>query len=66
MAEIHGEESGGISKMLPPGEYVTITKEEYDRLIARDKILTALEWGGVEDWEWYEQSLENAGLMDDD
>ena len=37
----------------------TITKEEYDELIHRDEILTALENGGVDNWEWYGESLSN-------
>ena len=36
-----------------------ITKEEYDELIHRDEILTALENGGVDNWEWYGESLSN-------
>lgn len=34
-----------------------IDEEEYKRLIDRDKKLTALEYGGVDSWEWYEASL---------
>jgi len=37
----------------------TISKEEYDELIHRDEILTALENGGVDNWEWYGESLNN-------
>jgi hypothetical protein len=37
----------------------TISKEEYDELIHRDEILTALENGGVDNWEWYGESLSN-------
>ena len=40
-------------------ETVTITKEEYDRLIYRDLKLEALEAGGVDNWEWYDDSLED-------
>jgi len=36
-----------------------ISKEEYDELIHRDEILTALENGGVDNWEWYGESLSN-------
>jgi hypothetical protein len=35
----------------------TITKEEYDELVDRDRKLTALECGGVDNWEWYGESL---------
>ena len=37
----------------------TISKKEYDELIHRDEILTALENGGVDNWEWYGESLSN-------
>ena len=36
-----------------------ITKEEYDELIHRNEILEALEQGGVDNWEWYGESLSN-------
>ena len=42
----------------------TISKREHDELIKRDAVLSALEKGGVDNWEWYEDSLKNAGLMD--
>ncbi len=35
-----------------------ITLDKYEELMARDKILTALEAGGVDNWEGYEASLE--------
>lgn len=36
-----------------------ITEEEYNRLCDRDNKLTALENGGVDNWEWYSDSLES-------
>lgn len=36
-----------------------ITKEEYDSLIHRSEKLEALEQGGVDNWEWYSESLSN-------
>ena len=36
-----------------------ITKEEYDELLKRSNELEALEQGGVDDWEWYGESLRN-------
>lgn len=36
---------------------VTISREEYDRLCDRDAKLSALEAGGVDNWEWYSESL---------
>lgn len=35
----------------------SISREEYDNLCKRDRILTALENGGVDNWEWYGESL---------
>jgi len=34
-----------------------ITTSEYDKLVERDAILSALEAGGVDNWEWYGESL---------
>lgn len=34
-----------------------ITMKEYNELLKRDEILTALEAGGVDNWEWYGESL---------
>lgn len=34
-----------------------ISKEEYNTLLHRDEVLTALENGGVDNWEWYGESL---------
>lgn len=34
-----------------------ISKEEYDELLDRDRRLTALENGGVDNWEWYDESM---------
>ncbi len=35
-----------------------ITEEEYKQLKKDQKMLRALEAGGVDNWEWYEDSLE--------
>ena len=40
-------------------ETVTIEKKEYNRLIDRDFKLACLESGGVDNWEWYSESLED-------
>lgn len=37
---------------------VEITEERYKELIDREKKLLALEAGGVDNWEWYADSLE--------
>ena len=38
---------------------VTITQKEYDSLIKDSEILQALYAGGVDNWEWYDQSLKD-------
>jgi hypothetical protein len=38
-------------------ETVTISKTEYDQLIEDRLILQALYAGGVDNWEWYDESL---------
>lgn len=35
----------------------TISKEEYEDLLDRDRKLSALEAGGVDNWKWYGESL---------
>lgn len=35
----------------------TISAEKYKELLERDKMLSALEAGGVDNWEWYGESL---------
>lgn len=42
----------------------SISKREYEELLDRDKKLSALEVGGVDNWEWYSESL--AQYYDDD
>lgn len=38
-------------------DYVQLTREEYDHLCDREEKLSALEAGGVDNWEWYDESL---------
>lgn len=38
-------------------ELVTITKEEFDELVARSNFLTALENAGVDNWEGYDEAV---------
>ncbi len=40
-----------------------ISMAEYNELEKRDAILRALEHGGVDNWEWFEESLKNASLI---
>ena len=42
---------------------ITISVERYNELIRSENILNALYAGGVDNWEWYEEALEN---MDDE
>ena len=42
-----------------PEEMIEITKAEHDHLVDRDFKLTCLENGGVDNWEWYSESLED-------
>lgn len=41
------------------GSHVKVDYSEYERLLKRDEKLTALENGGVDNWEWYSESLKN-------
>ena len=43
----------------PAEETITITRKEYDELIHDSKVLNALYAGGVDNWEWYGESLSN-------
>lgn len=43
---------------MPEEKMISITQREYDRLVDRDFKLSCLENGGVENWDWYDSSLE--------
>jgi len=45
---------------------VTITKKRLDDLLKAEAELDALHAGGVDNWEWYYESLKNADLAEDD
>lgn len=47
-------------------ETVTITKKEYESLLDDRIWRIALENGGVDNWEWYGESLQQAGYYDED
>lgn len=47
----------GGNSVKVQGSDKTISKEEYEDLLDRDRILSALEAGGVDNWEWYDESL---------
>jgi len=40
-------------------ETVTISKEEYDRLLKAEETLTALESHGVDNWDGYSDAMED-------
>ena len=43
---------------------ITISKKEYLSLLVTAEVLTRLEIGGVDNWEWYGESLNNDDLID--
>lgn len=45
---------------------VTISAKRLKYLEHRDDVLSALEAGGVDNWEWYSESLNDAGILDED
>ena len=45
---------------------IVLSEDRYRYLQRRDEILSALEAGGVDNWEWYHESLDQAGVLDDD
>lgn len=47
---------GGNSVKVQDSDKI-ISKEEYEDLLDRDRMLSALEAGGVDNWEWYDESL---------
>ena len=46
-------------KLNEDEEMVTITKKEYDELLKDSEILYKLHRGGVDNWEWYYESLKD-------
>jgi hypothetical protein len=49
--------------ILAINEYCTWLEKRNEVLRKRDNILLALEHGGVDNWEWYGESLD---ILDDD
>lgn len=45
---------------------VTISSKRFQELIEAEEELLALHAGGVDNWEWYSESLREAGLFDDE
>ena len=44
-------------------ETVTISKQKYKELLVDKLLFSALKNGGVDNWEWYSESINN--LLDD-
>lgn len=47
-------------------ETISIPFHRYNELIEYEKELNALWAGGVDNWEWYHESLKQAGLINDE
>lgn len=60
MSHLNGEENGMSD------EFRKKLEARLEFLERRDNELSALEAGGVDNWEWYSESLRDAGLLDDD
>lgn len=43
---------------------VTISSDRYEELLKAEAELNALHAGGVDNWDWYDESLRDAGLRD--
>lgn len=52
--------------MSKEAETVTISQKEYDSLLDASLKLNCLENGGVDNWEWYHESLKEGGYFDQD
>jgi len=58
------EELESKKKLIVVDSEVKIEYSEYEKLLKRDEILSALEIGGVDNWEWYDESLK--GINDEE
>ena len=45
--------------MIKTPKIVFLTTEEYQALKRRDLMLSAFEAGGVDNWDWYSESLKD-------
>lgn len=45
---------------------ITIPEHRYKQLLEDSKILNALYAGGVDNWEWYSEALQEAGVYDEE
>lgn len=46
-------------KLIVVDSEIKINYSEYENLLERNELLTALENGGVDNWEWYGESTKN-------
>jgi hypothetical protein len=46
--------------------YIIIPRKEYAELQDAKQKLQCLEAGGVDNWEWYGESLQDCGFFDED
>lgn len=44
---------------------ILVSRDVLERLISDSLVLSALEQGGVEDWDWYYQSIDDVYENDD-
>jgi len=44
---------------------VTITKDEYNELVHAEEVLDALYAAGVDNWDGYEEAMNNVGIEED-
>ena len=54
------------NKINNEADTITITKKCYNNLQRDSRVLKALYAGGVDNWEWYEASLENCNMEESD
>lgn len=48
------------------GEMINVPRERYDYLVQRNRRLSAMEAGGVDNWEGLHYALEQGGLIEDE
>jgi hypothetical protein len=55
-----------MSDVVDPYSPVTLDRKTYEQLVLDSRILHALYAGGVDNWEWYDESLRDLRGEDDD
>ena len=46
-----------MNSVLPNQDMITITRKRYEALLDDEFKLNCLENGGVDNWDWYEESI---------